>query len=578
MAFDFSTAKPVNDASTSSGFDLSTAKPVNDQPTQNSGTDYLRQLALVGKAAATGVYGALSAPNALIDMGVNAAAHGVNSAFGTHLKDNVPTGAQNFSSALDSLGAYSPETAGENLASAGVTGLTGGLTGLGAIGSAATLPNAIRAGTSGVTSSLGSEGARQLGLPGWAQFAVGILGGQIPSFGESTVRTLGDLASPLVKSGQKRMAGNIFNDSATDRNASLFNLDSSAPIVPGSMPTTGPASQDFGLLSLEKGVRGKNPDKFAERASEQNAARQAELTAIGGTPNDLQAAITNRTNATSGLYSRSELASAPVDKEFTSLMQRPAMQQAVSKAKEIAGNQGHQFNLSTESPNVTGANLQNVRQALDDRLSELVAKDSRPNEIRALRTTLGDYNDWVSRNVPELRAADAAFKEHSGPVNSMTSVQDLQNRGSLTSADVSTGNYFLSPSGYSRALDRMQENPLHGVSPASMARLEAVRKDLENSQAINGPLLKAPGSDTFQNLAINQNMLGIGQSGGWLTKPLSWIYNKGGVDNAVNEYLVNGTLDPRFAASLMRSAAVPKSRPNFVYNDIGSLGGLFSLK
>ena len=69
-------------------------------------------------------------------------------------------------------------------------------------------------------------------------------------------------------------------------------------IVPGSARTAGEASGDIGLLALEKGVRNQNPVPFGERISQQNSARQAQLSGMGGTAQDVLEAQSARDAAT----------------------------------------------------------------------------------------------------------------------------------------------------------------------------------------------------------------------------------------------------------------------------------------
>ena len=70
------------------------------------------------------------------------------------------------------------------------------------------------------------------------------------------------------------MAGTLLNEQALDPSQAITNMQSSGPIVPGSLPTMEAASRDLGLLGVEKGIRGMNPVGFGERLSEQNTAQQ----------------------------------------------------------------------------------------------------------------------------------------------------------------------------------------------------------------------------------------------------------------------------------------------------------------
>lgn len=585
-SFDLSTAVPVDGSAPASsfaalsapgGFDLSTAKPVEeakkadkDSPAEPD-TDWGRQIALAGRAAATGVTGALTLPASVITGMINAPRRFSNAYKGTHLK-MVPSPTDALTQGLTAAGAPVAQTSGEQLASAGISGLTGGLTGAGAISG---IPAAIRAGSAGATAGLSQEGARQIGLPPWLQVTAGLLGSQTPAMGESFVRTIGDISAPLTAAGQQRAAGTLLNAQAHNPGQAQLNLAGAQPTVPNSLPTAGAASQDVGLLGLDKAMHGRSTAAFGERLSDQNAARQAELTNIGGTSNDLRDAIAARAQTTAPLYAQAATQSAPIDSEMIALMQRPAMQSAITKAKEMAENSGRPFGLSSTAPGrpmaLSGADLQGMKLALDDMKSTGFSQGIGAHQQRALQSTSDALTNWMAKNVPAQREADAAFQNMSGPVNRMQTVQALQQKASTTAADMRTGQYFLSPASYSRALDDVLADSRNGLGSTDITRLEAIRKDLQNSQAIAGPLLKAPGSDTFANLSLNQNISGIGRL---LMKPLDPIYKMGGADSAVNDLLTQAMLDPKSAQGLMQKAGVPRSTLNFRPFDLGTLGGL----
>lgn len=577
-SFDISTAVPVDGSSdaspaaTSGAFDLSTAKPIPDASIKSAEksqvpTDWGRQTALGGRAVAQGVTGALTWPMSILQAPVSSLTGEKPRAI------NSPVDLLNYF--LDKAGAPSPQTSGEKLAGAGISGVTGGITGGGLLGAPGII-NTLRSATAGGTGALSQEGARQMGLPPWIQTAAGLLGSQSPALLESSGRTIGDLLAPLTKSGQSRAAGTLLNTQAQNPTTAQLNLWQSKPGVPNSAPIAGAASQDTGILGVEKAVRGTNPAPFGDRASEQNAARQAELTDLGGTPSDLAAAIKARSQATAPLYATAAQQSAPIDNEMVALMQRPSMQVAISNAKKLAEDRGQVFGLSTHAPgtpmSLNGADLQGMKLALDDMRSTGFTQGIGSHQARALQDTSDALKAWMQKNVPAQRQADAAFENLSGPINRMQTVQGLQQKASTTAADMRTGQYFLSPAAYSRGLDDVLDDARNGLGKADVSRLEALRKDLQNSQAVNGPLIKAPGSDTFQNLSLSQNIQGPARM---LTKPLDPLYRMGGADTAINGLLTRAMLDPKFAAGLMQGALKPRPGINFRSYDAGTLGGLF---
>lgn len=544
----------------------SPAPPAADQP-----TDPLRQVALTSRAAAQGVVGALTLPSTLFTAARNTPAFIANKFFG----GNYPYAtsiASKFSDILTKEGAPVPQTSGENLAAAGVSGLTGGLAG-GGLGGVQTLANAARAGAAGTAGGLSQETAKQMGLPMWMQIGAGILGSQAPAMGESYARTAASLAAPLTQSGQRAAVGTMLNQQARDPNAAITNLQASAPTVPGSFPTSGAASQDIGLLGIEKYARGANAPAFGERLSEQNLARQTELGVLAGTPSDLKAAIAARSNTTAPLYASAAQQSAPIDNEMIALMQRPSMQAAITKAQSLAQEKGQTFGMSAPGGpmSLTGQDLQGVKMALDDMRSTGFTQGIGSHQANAMQDTSDALKAWMQKNVPAQRQADAAYQNLSTPVNRMQTLQELQSKVNLTAADPSTGQYFMSPAGLNRALAAMKEDPFNGVTASDNSRLDAILKDLESSQSVNGPLLKAPGSDTFQNLSLRQNLGGLAGIAG---KPLETLYNLAGSDKAIHGLITQAMLDPKLAAQLMQRASQNQQGLNFRPYDAGALGGL----
>src|SRR5690606_19978990 len=149
------------------------------------------------------------------------------------------------------------------------------------------------------------------GLGGGVAAPLGIQGAG--SLTASAARGVRAAAQPFTTTGRESIAGTILRNQADDAGRAINNLDASTEIVPGSIPTTGAASRDAGLLALEKGIRSRNPSPFATRLSEQNAARQAALDRIAGTPKDIADDIAARDAITTPLREDALRSAAPVD-------------------------------------------------------------------------------------------------------------------------------------------------------------------------------------------------------------------------------------------------------------------------
>lgn len=538
-------------------------------------TDVLRQIALIGRSAAEGVVNTLSLPH---DMGIqfqNKIVDAVLSHMGVSQRDREllrqPTGAEEFSKFMDKAGAYSPETPGEEFGSAVTRGVTGALTGAAAMG--VTGANAVRAGVSGATGSASSEGARQMGFGPGVQAAAGTVGGLAPTAVEETARLAGrtamNIVRPVTRGGQEQMAADILQNQADDAQAAAANLDQAQPVVPGSPRNTGEASKDVGLLSLEKGVRGRNPAAFGNRISEQNAARQTELADLAGTEADIAAAKAAR-NAQTGpmrdaaFAAGTQTADAPILTKIDDILASPVGERQIVK-KALTD-----FRTQLEGK-TDPARLYEIRKDIND---AMMGKLGGEKSVYALaRKQLGEVQSVLDAQIesaaPGFSAYLTRYKELSKPINQKEIIQEIQRRAQLTSADITTGQQFLGAAPFHRALDNALQEGSSTLSPDQVTRLNAIRTDLQYGQAINSPLVKAPGSDTFQNLSVAQ-AIGAGGSSNihpafrLLTKPLQWIYKLAGSDERVNEILTDAMLDPKLASRMLKRAT-PQSMRQFAF-------------
>ncbi len=535
-------------------------------PQQPSGMDgFLRQTALTGRAAAQGVVSTLTLPDTVSTWELNKLSGLSNRLFGTNFDENSPNLSQQFSQAMTDAGAYTPQGAGEQMASALTQGTAGALAGGGVVGLSGAA-NAARLAASGAVSSGTSETARQAGLPSWAQFGAGLIGGQIPALAESSAQTIGHLVAPLTESGQARMAGAVLNEQASNPQGAIVALQGAKPIVPGSLPTMGPASGDLGLLGMQKGLRNSNPVPFAERISSQNAAQQNELSDLAGTPSDLSAAIKARSSLVGPLYAAAATDSAPIDNEMIALMQRPSMQAAITKAQSLAAEKGQPFGLSSNSPgspmSLSGQDLQGIKMALDDMKTTAFTQGIGSHQANAMQDTIDSLRDWMQRNVPSQRAADAAFQSASAPINRMESLQDLQKNAGTSAVDLNSRVPFLSSARFSSALDKLQGDPRSGVTPNDMTRLLAVQRD--SAGAAGGQWAVIEGGRLRHLPELLDQSKHVGRAGGvgrFAMKPLDFLYQKVDVDKSVNEMLTNAALYPsQKQAGLMQKAAIPPNQ------------------
>jgi hypothetical protein len=618
----------------------------------------LRQVALQGRAAAEGVIGTLAVPLDQSPAGMirNALTQRIG------LPDMSIMGLLN--RGLNAAGAYNPETSGEQMGSAVTRGVTGALTGAGLSGSLSAA-NAVRAGISGATGAGASELARQKGYGPGVQIIAGLAGGLAPTAIEETARLAGrtaaNLAAPFTRAGQERIAGRVMTEQASDPATAVANLQAAQEIVPGSARNTGEASQDVGLLALEKGLRSRNSAEFGQRISEQNAARQNALAQLAGSPEDIQALQDARNLETTAMREGSfaeaqrarELQATIVDRfrskaaalqdkgKFDTYLSQsqsrasepylavPGMPRVSGRFSPNAGRAEEAASASTDMGPIISqrqaemrsaqnelaqlnsngsASVEPVLSKIDSILASPIGKrdipssalqwvrgklegETDPARLYAVRQDIADalagklggdaakfrlarkelmdvrssLDNAIEQSAPGFKAYLRRYSELSEPIDQLKVMQEIQQRAQLTAADVTTGQQILGSANFTRALDSALQKAGNRLTPDQIEQLNAIKTDLQYGQAINSPLVKAPGSDTYQNLSIAQAISAGGKLSGPLKvilKPIEWLHKMAGTDSGVNEALTRAMLDPKLAA-LMLQRATPQRMAQF---------------
>lgn len=636
--------------------------------------------ASTGRTLGIGARGAITGAADLVDLPSNAL--GLADRAGTYARNkiraalglapdavNAPAPPQYASRAANAagnaIGLPTPQTPGEQVEFAAARGAAGAV----ALGGGAGV-NALRAGIAGATGGASSDIARQSGAGPVGQFAAGVVGGAVPGIVEgvtrSAVRAGANAVRPLTTSGQQGIAAQTLQTQARDPQAAAANLANAKEIIPGSPRNMGEASQDVGLLALEKGIKGKYSADFGERVSQQNAAQQAALQGVSGTEADIATAKAARAAETGPMRDQAlkgandntikaqsltadienrfrSKASALQDKGRFDTLQAQSESRAgkpyvaVSGQPPVSGRyspfQGRAEEAASASSDAAPiiAQRQAQLQSAQDQLAKLKASGASPLEITqvtnkingllqtpglrasqvvtkalsavgdkinsladehgvidardlyTVRKELGNYiqqaakdssswdkkltsglqidlqhsiDDAIENAAPGFKAYIQRYSELSKPIDQMKAMQEIRTRAQLTAGDISTRQDFLGSAKFSNALDKALQKG--NLTPTQITQLKAIKTDLKYGQAINGPLVKAPGSDTFQNLSIAQ-VLGAGPNPAnaalrVVSKPLEWIYKAAGSDTRVNDLLRDAALDPKFAAALLRRA------------------------
>lgn len=460
-----------------------------------------------------------------------------------------------------------------------------------AIPGAATLRGAaLIGGAQGLTQQVGSDDSRVNNM---------LLGGAAGAGGVALGRGLSGLyqggkalLEPFSKTGREKIAGRVIQRFADDPNVVLSARG--AKSVTGATPTIAEETADAGMARLQDAVRSVDPQiagRIDARLADNNAARVAVLEKLAGNESTRAAADATRKAATQDLYQTATKANYTVDDQLGNLLERPAVKQAMERAKKLAENNGRTFSFSTppvdrfsglgnsakdSTKQITGQGLQDLKMAMDEMLTDPTAgfTGKAGNTIKDLR---GKIVDWMEKANPDFKAARQGYAAASKPLNQMDIGAELLNKGASNTSDLA-GNVRLMPNKLTGMLKdeaglietatgrKGVGGKLSDVmTPEQENLIRALVGEVDRTGAVaragNGP-----GSATAQRMAA-QNVLSrlIGPTGlpsSWaesaiantvVGKPLNLLY--GGVaEPKIQQALAEAVLDPQKAARFLAQA------------------------
>lgn len=166
----------------------------------------------------------------------------------------------------------------------------GGAAGGGMAAAQEAAPDALKP-AAGVLGAVGTALATHGAMTG-AGAAARAAGGAAKTFAEPFMAGVSPGAAEAAAA--RRMA-----EAASDPAAVRAALEQPGEIIPGSEPTTFQQTGDMGLGGLERGVATRNPEAFATRRADQNAARTEALSELrqGADPNDVAKSLKGQFDA-----------------------------------------------------------------------------------------------------------------------------------------------------------------------------------------------------------------------------------------------------------------------------------------
>ncbi len=522
-----SVASPVEQAPAASDpqGNLLTGDKIPSDPVQRSFTDKInRNLQLLGRYGIEGPAAIASLPWAANDLADKAVGY-VTGLPPAKPPLRIPSPSEAVDYGLDKLGMPKPEGPIERI----VGDVSRAVAGSRSFGT----PTGVT--TSAGTGAFTSGAARELGIGPTGQFLWGMGGSMI---GGPALYQIGNSSygavQPLFDKGRQEIADSILSRYATDPKAAAQAMQSATEFVPGSQPIAGEASNDPGLLGLQKTLQQQPENHFGSRLSEQNAARTNLLNQVTGDETTIPRYEAMRTAATKPLYDAAN--PQPISPDAF----QPVLQKIDEQVQALGANSDAGKTLLSLKKDIQGA-LPETKQVTSGLLdangnpitTTVATAKPQSNMIQIYRETrdalnrdamqpgaygatvkgvISPINQMLGQELesqsPEFAQAQQMFARMSQPITEAQNMQGLAKRLVTTQHDFQ-GNNMLSHAASERVVNNGEINTQYnGVQPLSEAlspeqnqALQAINSDLVRSNMVNSPVVRPPGSNTFNNTA-----------------------------------------------------------------------------
>lgn len=355
-----------------------------------------------------------------------------------------------------------------------------------------------------------------LGYVGSGAALGGILGFGAPALYQGAKAGLNKLhgyVEPFTASGRENIANRVIQHFGGEV---PLNVGANAnEIIPGSVPTMAEATGNPGIAKLQDTLRDINSQPFVERSAQNAAARNNALYNAMGTPQDIEAAASARSQAASALLGNPD---AGIPGTLFSQAKPVDAAPVVNKIEEILqGKSGKRKSVVSSMNDVKGMLLDaddkpisdpetlyhSVRKGIGDLLDKKDLSNQAGKQASSQLIAVQDaLDEAIEKGAPGFKKYLSDYSQASKPINAMEWMQGLK----LTD---SSGNITLSKIDNAiRNVEKLQSAP--GINKAKalndeqVSTLKSIREDLLRQQ--NLTLGKSYGSPTVQK-SVGQNKL-----------------------------------------------------------------------
>jgi hypothetical protein len=416
-----------------------------------------------------------------------------------------------------------------------------------------------------------SQGAQLAGALGAGMMAPG---GPSLSSTQRILAAPGAVVKPFTQQGREVIVGNVLNKLATDPARAITNLEQAAPTVPGVRVTTAAGARDPGLAAAETPIRALDQSgAFPSVLSANQQALMDSFRRLSGRPGSIESAEAKRSSITAPMRESAFANAQPVSVEpiaaaiqgITSnpATQRQTVDQAMSYVTDLLARR-----VDPETGTINPMALYSVRKDITDAMAGKLSGDLA--NLRLARGQLADLlpviDSTIEAGAPGFNRYMQQFAKSSSAIDQMRLLQGIESRVTTGQPNLMTGEPVLAASALRRQLAAKSEEIGAQLSPAAQRRLDNIINEINRGQAATAPGVKAPGSNTFQNMSMG-NLIGRVFSESLadnttlrtMTRPLDFLYKL--PDQQIQQLLVEAMLDPQLAAQMMSKASIMKVEP-----------------
>jgi hypothetical protein len=416
-----------------------------------------------------------------------------------------------------------------------------------------------------------SQGAQLAGALGAGMIAPG---GPTLSTTQRALAAPSAIVKPFTREGREVMVGNVLRSVATDPDRAIANLQQAQSTVPGLRVTTAAGARDPGLAAAETPIRALDQSgAFPSVLSANQQALMDSFRRLSGRPGSIESAEAKRSSITAPMRESAFANAQPVSVEpiaaaiqgITSnpATQRQTVDQAMGYVSSLLARR-----VDPETGTINPMALYSVRKDITDAMAGKLSGDLA--NLRLARGQLADLlpviDSTIEAGAPGYQRYMQQFAKSSSAIDQMRLLQGIESRVTTGQPNLMTGEPVLAASALRRQLAAKSEEIGAQLSPAAQRRLDNIINEINRGQAATAPGVKAPGSNTFQNMSMG-NLIGRVFSESLadnttlrtMTRPLDFLYKL--PDQQIQQLLVEAMLDPQLAAQMMSKASIMKVEP-----------------